>query len=286
MNDAAVPEIAHAVLDRALGREWRAAVIVPIEGSSNFVARLELEAGRFALRVPRLGAEVTQVDRRSECLAANASARVGIAPEVIACDPHSGVLVTRWLEGEVWTMRRARERDAIARVAQFLKVLHGCAIPAGVRTVDLRAIIDAYLQRIRSSPAELGVWCQRHRDSALRRLWNAPRAGEALCHCDVHHRNLIEGGSLQLIDWEYSGRVDALFDLAAYASYHELEEAQARHLLASYGARDAIAAGFDDWRWLFEYLWLLWLLATCGPAADSGTPEQAARLVGRLLARE
>lgn len=293
MIDAtAVPGVAHAVLDACLGREWRTAAIEPIEpiepieGTSNFVARLDLRVGRFALRVPRLDSEVAQVDRRSECLVVAVTAPLGIAPEVIICDPDSGVLITRWIEGEVWTTQRAREREAIAKAANLLHELHGCTVPPGVRTIDLARIIDAYLERIRGTQAELAVWCLRHREIALRRLADVPRLGDALCHCDVHHRNLIEGERLQLIDWEYAGHADALFDLASYASYHELDAIRTRDLLESYGVSEEIARRFDDWRWLFEYVWLLWLLATAARTSQSGPTEQMTRLVGKLLAHE
>lgn len=284
--EARVPRSAHAMLDGVLGPDWRSAAARPVEDASNLVLRLELQSGRFALRVPSLDAEVTQVDRRSECLVARLAAERSLSPEVIACDPEAGVLITRWMDGDVWTMQRAREREAIAQVARLLRELHACTIPAGVRTIDLARIVDAYLERIRAMQAELALWCLRRREEALRRLVDAPRAGGALCHCDVHHCNLIEGARLQLIDWEYSGHADALFDLASYASYHELDARGTRDLLDSYGASGEAARRFADWRWLFEYVWLLWLLATAARTPQSRTTEQMKRLVGKLLGRE
>ena len=282
--ETVVPQSAHAMLDDALGRAWRFAAAHPVEDASNLVLHLELQSGHFALRIPRIDAAVAQVDRRSECRVARLAAEHSLSPEVIACDAETGVLITRWVDGEVWTMQRARERKAIARVATLLKELHACIIPAGVRVVDLARIIDAYLDRIRGVQAELALWCLRRREEALRRLADAPRTGAALCHCDVHHRNLIEGTRLQLIDWEYSGRAEAVFDLASYASYHEFDAVATRNLLESYGASGEGARHFADWRWLFEYVWLLWLLATAARTPQSGTTEQMKQLVGRLLA--
>lgn len=285
-TQAAVPRSVHALLDGALGREWRSGAARPVEDASNLVFQLELQSGRFALRIPRIDAEVAQVDRRSECRVARLAAEHSLSPEVIACDAETGVLITRWVDGEVWTMQRARERDGITRVAALLKELHACSVPAGVRNIDLARIIDAYLERIRGMQAELALWCLRKREEALRRVADAPRTGAALCHCDVHHRNLIAGARLQLIDWEYSGRGEALFDLASYASYHELDAVATRTLLESYGAGGEAARHFVDWRWLFEYGWLLWLLATTRRTPESGTTEQMKRLVGSLLAHE
>lgn len=134
--------------------------------------------------------------------------------------------------------------------------------------------------------AESVSWCLRRRDTALLRLAAAPRAGAALCHCDVHHRNILESNHLQLVDWEYAGRADAMFDLASYAGYHDLDVAQTRELLGSYGAAGEAARQFGDWRWLFEYIWLLWTLATSAPAPNPAASDLISRLHAKLLAHE
>jgi thiamine kinase-like enzyme len=284
--EATVPAVAHALLDSALGQKWRAASVQRIEDASNCVLHLALPGEHYALRIPVLDTRITQVDRRSECLALQRVARRGIAPEMVACDADSGVLITHWIAGEVWTMQRAREPDAIGRVARLLKELHAVDLPRGVRDIDLAKIIEGYLEQIRGAASELSMWCLRHREAALRRLDDVVSADGVLCHCDVHHRNLLEGTRLLLIDWEYAGRADALFDLASYASYHELDGEQTRLLLDSYGVPTEAARSFEDWRWLFEYVWLLWLLATAAPTPQAGTTESMTRLVGKLLARE
>ena len=45
----------------------------------------------------------------------------------------------------------------------------------------------------------------------------------SLCHNDVHHLNIVDGASLRLIDWEYAGVGEPLFDLASLCVYHRYE---------------------------------------------------------------
>ena len=63
----------------------------------------------------------------------------------------------------------------------------------------------------------------------------APRA-HALCHHDLHHRNVIDAGELVFVDWEYAGRGEPLLDLAAFAAYHDFDAPRRAALLAAYEA--------------------------------------------------
>jgi thiamine kinase-like enzyme len=53
-----------------------------------------------------------------------------------------------------------------------------------------------------------------------------------LCHNDPYHLNFLDDGSLWLIDWEYAGMGDAMYDLAGIA--YRLDSEGRDHLLRSY----------------------------------------------------
>ena len=82
-----------------------------------------------------------------------------------------------------------------------------------------------------------------------------------LCHNDVHHLNVIDGDSLRLIDWEYAGVGEPLFDLASVSVYHRYRRSQRERLLSAYAA----PSGAVSWQrlelacWLFDYIRDLWL---------------------------
>jgi len=82
-----------------------------------------------------------------------------------------------------------------------------------------------------------------------------------LCHNDVHHLNVVGGENLRLIDWEYAGVGEPLFDLASACVYHRYGRSQRERLLSTYGApSDTIS-----WQrlelacWLFDYIRDLWM---------------------------
>jgi thiamine kinase len=87
------------------------------------------------------------------------------------------------------------------------------------------------------------------------------RSQECLCHNDVHHLNIIDNGGLRLIDWEYSGIGEGMFDLASVCVYHCFDKSQRDVLLSSYlQATDPVATQRLDLAcWLFEYVRELWM---------------------------
>jgi thiamine kinase-like enzyme len=75
----------------------------------------------------------------------------------------------------------------------------------------------------------------------------------------VHHLNIIDGGALRLIDWEYAGLGEPLFDLASVCVYHRYSAPQRDALLAAYASGAAMSgSNFEAALWLFEYVRDLW----------------------------
>jgi thiamine kinase-like enzyme len=280
MNPTSLSPGARQLLERALGPTWNRATAVTIESESNRVLRIEHEGQRFALRLPHLSEAVTRIDRTSELRILQVAAQAGLAPDVVGSDEVAGLLLTRWLDGETWTLARAREDQAIVAVARLLRRLHRLAPPRAARRVELMSLMDHYLALSRENGA-VGR-CQALRERARERLARIQSADPVLCHNDAHHLNLVEGERLWLIDWEYAGLNDASFDLAAFAGYHDLDASGTAVLLDAYGARGVVPSEFADWRWIFEYVWALWLLATAERSFAGGA---AAAVLQRLLDR-
>src|SRR5687768_5633860 len=128
-----IPRPAWSLLDRMLGERWRKAHCEPIEGATNTVIRLKFGSEeRYAVRVPQLDDSKLRVDRHSECIALTAVQQLNITPDIIACDPDTGVLVTRWLDSFVWTPAQARSPTRAAVIGALLRRLHSLPIPEGV----------------------------------------------------------------------------------------------------------------------------------------------------------
>ena len=85
-------------------------------------------------------------------------------------------------------------------------------------------------------------------------------AARCLCHNDVHSLNIVDNGTLRLIDWEYSGIGEPMFDLASICVYHRYARPDRERLLDAYvtSASSNAAHQLELACWLFEYVKDLW----------------------------
>jgi thiamine kinase len=212
-----------------------------------------------------------QIDRGSEAVVLGVVARADIGPPVLQCDPAGHILVTRYL-GETWGRDYACYTPNIRRLATTLRRLHGLAMPAGVRRVDLRSTVSGYLQTLHERGAASVLTSQPLRERAAQVADELQRGSTpCLCHNDVHHLNVIDDGELRLIDWEYAGIGERLFDLAAVSVYHQFDTPRREHLLTAYAENPAAVdpARFEQACWLFDYVRELWMAVREGGQADT-----------------
>lgn len=234
--------------------------VEPIKhGLTNDSWRVRTHSDVIVVRRTTADDAVLRIDRESEAriLAAVAAANIG-AP-IVRCDSARRILVTRYL-GPAWTSKEAHEPRNIERLGRLLQRLHALTPPAGVRTVDLAATANGYVDTLAAHDAAAELRSNAMRERASRAAASLPMRTELrLCHNDVHHLNIIDGGELHLIDWEYAGLGEPLFDLASVCVYHRYSAPQRDALRAAY-ASDAAAcdSNFEAALWLFEYVRDLW----------------------------
>ncbi|HKS58570.1 MAG TPA: choline/ethanolamine kinase family protein [Steroidobacteraceae bacterium] len=252
-------EVAAVALELGAGRIYD---IEPIKhGLTNRSWLVSTDSDRFVVRISDVGAaEELQIDRNSEALVLQHVARAGIGPQILRCDPAAGILVTRYL-GATWTEQDTQSDYNIGRLAGVLRRLHSLDIPAGVRAVDLAATVNGYIRTLleRGTHSRLALPalrdCADETASQLRQD-STPR----LCHNDVHHLNIVGSDPVRLIDWEYAGVGEPLFDLAAVCVYHRYRKPQRERLLMAYGEPSSAI----NWQrlelacWLFDYIRDLW----------------------------
>lgn len=236
--------------------------IEPIKhGLTNRSWLVHADADRFVVRISDVGAaQELQIDRNSEAVVLQHVSRAGIGPQVLRCDPARGVLVTRYL-GATWTEQDTQSDQNIVRLAGVLRRLHALDVPVGVRAVDLAATVDGYIRTLleRGTHSRLALSalrdCADESASQLRQD-STPR----LCHNDVHHLNIVGSDPIRLIDWEYAGIGEPLFDLASVCVYHRYRKSQRERLLTAYGEPSSAI----NWQrlelacWLFDYIRDLW----------------------------
>ena len=251
-------------------------------GLSNRAWRLEARDDTWFVRRAHPGAAHLGVDRNSECIVLHTVAAAGLAPPILACDPGSGLLVTRFVAGQAWQAADLTQDRNLHRVADCLRRLHQLAVPVGVQDVSYERQAGHLARGLAGADRELER-LQALASSAFARL-RERQSSLALCHHDLHHLNLLEDrGRLWLVDWEYGGRGDPLFDVAGFLAMHQLGPGPTATFVTAYGRlTPADRLCLDDARWAFDYVqWLWYRRRFPDPAAD---PTGATvRLAKRLL---
>ncbi|NGQ92735.1 phosphotransferase family protein [Rhodobacter sp. HX-7-19] len=233
--------------------------------------------GGHVLRIPGEGT-AEYIDRTNEATAARAAAAAGVSPEVLHADPASGLMVTRFIPDTVtMTPDLFRSRPGSpARAARELRQLHDSGVIFPAR-FDLFAMIDDY----RALLAGKSVAPPEGYDAALReadRVRTALAAHplpQAPCHCDPLCENFLDTGSrMWIVDWEYSGMNDPMWDLGDLSVEAGFDAAQDAAMLTAYFGRPAgpwEEARMIAYKAMCDLLWTLWGLiqhANGNPADD------------------
>ncbi len=244
-------------------------------GLTNRAYRVVAGGETLVLRIPGEGTEA-YIDREVEAVNARAAAAAGVSPEVLHVDPPRGLMLTRHVAGRTMTPERFREPGAAARAAAAFGKLHRSGARFAFR-FELFAMIEEYLAVLAGLKATLpeGYHAAVAEAGAVREALAAHPAALAPCHCDPLCENFLDTGErMWIVDWEYSGMNDPLWDLGDLAVEGEFGAAQEEELLAAYfgGAPDAAERGrVVLYKAMCDLLWTLWGLiqhANGNPADD------------------
>ncbi len=233
--------------------------------------------GPYVVRLPGEGTE-EYIDRRNEAAAARIAARAGVSPEVIHADAETGVMATRFVEGaETMSPEAFRARPGSpGRAGAAFARLHaaGEAFPF---TFELFAMIESYLGVLSGKDVALpeGYHDVVAEAATIRAALSARPLPSAPCHCDPLCENFLDDGArMWIVDWEYSGMNDPMWDLGDLSVEGGFDEAQDREMLAAYfgGApKPEDHARMVIYKAMCDLLWTLWgliQLANGNPADD------------------
>ncbi len=209
---------------------------------------------RIVLRIDRAIAARMGLNRRAELKVLDLAARACIGPAVLAADPVRGLLATRFLKGRQWSGEDLHDPAQLTRLGGLLRKVH--ELPVTEPALDLAGAAHRYAN----------VAASREAQQIARQLCALlPPAPERLrlCHADPTAPNILDDGRLILLDWEYAGSGDPLFDLAVAIEHHSLSRVCADALLSGYGRRldrDA-EIRLRCWREVYGLLKTLWIQA-------------------------
>jgi thiamine kinase-like enzyme len=232
--------------------------------------------GRHVLRIPGKGTE-TYINRQVEAVAARAAARAGVSPQVIATSD-DGLMLTVAIENAATMTPESfnANQAAVARAGAALAALHRSGETFAFR-FELFSMIDDYLKLLKAKNASVpdGYPQALAAAESVRRALNAHELPLVACHCDPLSENFLDTGKrMWIVDWEYSGMNDPVWDVGDFAVEAQLTPENEKVLRDAYfgGAPTRGELGrYVIYKAMCDLLWTLWGLiqhADENPADD------------------
>lgn len=246
-------------------------------GLTNLVYRVEFGGQSVIVRIPGLGTEA-YIDRAVEIHNTRVAANAGVAAKVLWADAATGVMISDCVEGiETMTPALFHSRDGSpARAGAALRQLHQIPEPFEFR-FELFEMIDNYLEILSQKQIDLpDGYPEVVAEAAPVKQLLAEKPGIlAPSHCDPLCENFLDDGvRMWIVDYEYSGMNDPLWDLGDLSVEAGLTSAQDLEMLTEYFGAEPSAAQIGRmviYKAMCDLLWTLWGLiqhADGNPAED------------------
>jgi thiamine kinase-like enzyme len=219
--------------------------------------------GDYVVRLPGAGTG-EYINRADEEVAARSAAAAGVNALVEHFDASDGLMVTRFVDGAA-TMSPEGFTDlgAVARAGQAFKTLHSAAAPFATdfRLFDM---IDEYRTLLATKGAQLpdGYDAVLQRAEVVRAALAASPTPLAPSHCDPLCENFLDTGErMFIIDYEYAGNNDPMWDLGDLSIEGGFNDDQDATLLRAYFDGDPPpqqAGRMVAYKAMCDLLWTLW----------------------------
>lgn len=236
---------------------------VRLGGLTNLNFRIQAPSGTYVLRIPGAGTS-EYIDRRAEEVAARSAAAADVNCEVVFFDASDGLMLTKFIQGAKTMSPEAFENlEAIERAGKVIRQLHTQATPFAIKFL-LFPVIDDYkniIQR-RQAPMPNGFNESEKLIAETRASLEKSNVSLVPSHCDPLCENFLDTGTrMYLIDFEYAGNNDPMWDLGDLSVEGKFTETQDQALLRGYFNRptsDSDIGRMIAYKSMCDVLWALW----------------------------
>ncbi|CAA6816568.1 MAG: Unknown protein [uncultured Sulfurovum sp.] len=179
-------------------------------------------------------------DRKTEFYIQNLAHKQGIASKALVLDEKKQLMICEFAIGEHAFKLTAQQ---LKKLALVIKKLHKLKLQQkpntfkGLFTYKDKKVYEAFKTIERFKPEYV------------------------VSHNDLHPKNILFGDKIQLIDWEYAGKSDRYFDLAAISIEFKLNTKDEKSFLQSYfnPKERPNYKKLNAYKVIYKTLWTVWL---------------------------
>ncbi len=264
-------------------------------GLTNHTYHVTLENGQeYVVRIPGEGTE-EMIVRSDEMISTKLACDLGVDAQLLHFG-EDGSKVTEFISNAI-TMNSAslHESKHIKQVAEIFKKMHGCGVDTGVpfEVFDMAAGYEDIIYE-KNVPMFDDYDENKKKVMDIKAQIDAEiQAPKVPCHNDPLCENWVEGdGRMYLIDWEYAGMNDGMWDVADVSIEAGFDEEHDRLLLSEYLGKEP---GIKEMKHFLaskiyvDYLWTLWAKARVpydGQPMEDWAVERYARMKMNIKAFE
>ena len=251
--------------------------IEQIGGMSNKNFRISYNHSDYVLRVPGNGS-AGMVERDYEEQNSILANRMGITPAICYFNRNTGIKLSNYIIGaETLNNATIQRKDNMEKVVKIYQTLHSSNVRFNNDFNVFHEILK-YEKLLSSIGAEMYDGYSGVRDTffSLEDCLNSLGVELKPCHNDAVAENFIKSidGKIYLIDWEYSGMNDPVWDLSALFLESGFSKENREYFLDCY-SRGLIPDNADTkiliYQILMDVLWAIWTVIKEKQGDDFGT---------------
>lgn len=251
--------------------------ISQIGGMSNKNFKVTKGVYEYVLRVPGIGAE-GMVVRSNEEQNSLQACKMGINPPIRYFNSETGIKLADFVKNaETLNGATIQRPSNMKKIANIFRTLHHSHVRLGNEFNVFKEILNyEYLLEKADGKMYEGYESIRKKVFQLEDYLNQLGVSVKPCHNDLVAENFLkaEDGTIYLIDWEYSGMNDPMWDIAALFLESNFTDESKDYFLSHYfdgnepeNARKKILV----YQILMDYLWAVWTCIKETQGDDFGT---------------
>lgn len=252
--------------------------IEPFGGMTNKNFKVTVNDREYVLRIPGKGTE-EMINRKEEKVNSALGSSLGIDTELIYFNDETGVKISELIpNAETLNPKTAKRQDYMMLTTSVLRKLHESGVQMA-NDFNVYGKIVEYERLMKEANGKPFPHYDEVRAGvmALKTIHDRMNIPLKPCHNDLVPENLVKSGDdkVYLIDWEYAGMNDPMWDIAAHTLESDFTPEDEELFLSLYLQTDEIPREIQQ-RVLInkifqDFLWSIWTIIKEAKGDDFGS---------------